>query len=74
MGSIENLLKSLSLGSAKITYKTVNSGRMETVVGTMKGKPMHQHSTSDVIVVQNVETKQYQDIRVSTIKDWSIIS
>ena len=47
---------------------------METVVGTMKGKPMHQHSTSDVIVVQNVETKQYQDIRVSTIKDWSIIS
>ena len=74
MGSIENLLKALSSGSAKITYKTVNSGRIESVVGTMKGKPMHHHSTSDVIVVQNVETKQYQDIRVSTIKDWSIIS
>ena len=74
MDTIENLLKALSLGAAKITYKTVNSGRMESVVGTMKGKPMHQHSTSDVIVVQNVETNQYQDIRVSTIKDWSIIS
>tara|TARA_B100000941_G_scaffold216288_1_gene159267 strand:- start:525 stop:749 length:225 start_codon:yes stop_codon:yes gene_type:complete len=74
MDSIENLLKALSLGSAKITYKTVNSGRIESIVGTMKGKPMHQHSTSDVIVVQNVETKQYQDVRVSTIKDWSIIS
>ena len=74
MDTIENLLKALSLGSAKITYKTVNSGRMESVVGTMKGKPMHQNSTSDVIVVQNVDTKQYQDVRVSTIKDWSIIS
>lgn len=73
MDSIENLLKALSVGSVKITYKTVNSGRIESVVGTMKGKPMHQNSTSDVIVVQNVETKQYQDIRVSTIKDWKKI-
>lgn len=73
MDSIENLLKALSVGSVKITYKTVNSGRIESVVGTMKGKPMHQNSTSDVIVVQNTETKQYQDIRVSTIKDWKKI-
>ena len=73
MDSIENLLKALSVGPVKITYKTVNSGRIESVVGTMKGKPMHQNSTSDVIVVQNVETKQYQDIRVSTIKDWKKI-
>lgn len=73
MDSIENLLKALSVGSVKITYKTVNSGRIESVVGTMKGKPMHQNSTSDVIVAQNAETKQYQDIRVSTIKDWKKI-
>jgi hypothetical protein len=73
MDSIENLLKALSVGSVKITYKTVNSGRIESVVGTMKGKPMHQNSTSDVIVAQNTETKQYQDIRVSTIKDWKKI-
>ena len=70
MNSIENLLKALSAGSVKITYKTVNSGRIESVVGTMKGNPMHQNSTSDVIVVQNVETKQYQDVRVSTIQEW----
>tara|TARA_B100000963_G_scaffold92231_1_gene79349 strand:+ start:1323 stop:1544 length:222 start_codon:yes stop_codon:yes gene_type:complete len=73
MDTIETLLKTLSLGTAKITYKTVNSGRTESVIGTMKGKPMHQNSTSDVIVVQNTETKQYQDIRVSTIKDWKKI-
>ena len=70
MDSIENLLNALSVGTVKITYKTVNSGRIESVIGTMKGKPMHQNSFSDVIVIQNVETKQYQDVRVSTIQEW----
>ena len=68
---MEALFHALQSGNdVKITYETVNSKRLETVEATLNGVAFKQSPKSDTIVVRNLNTNTFQDIRVSTIKSW----
>ena len=71
MNRWEALIQTLQAGNdVKITYETVNSKRLETVEATLNGVAFNQNPKSDIIVVRDVNTNTFQDIRVSTIKSW----
>ena len=71
MNRWEALIQALQAGNdVKITYETVNSKRLETVEATLSGVVFKQNPKSDTIVVRDVNTNTFQDIRVSTIKSW----
>ena len=68
---MEALFRMLESGNdVRITYETVNSKRLEVVEATLNGVAFKQNPKSDTIVVRNLNTNTFQDIRVSTIKDW----
>ena len=68
---MEALFRALQSGNdVQITYETVNSKRLETVEATLNGVAFKQSPKSDTIVVRNLNTNTFQDIRVSTIKSW----
>ncbi len=71
MNRWEALIQALQAGNdVKITYETVNSKRLETVEASLNGVVFKQNPKSDTIVVRDVNTNTFQDIRVSTIKSW----
>ena len=71
MNRWEALIQALQAGNdVKITYETVNSKRLETVEASLSGVVFKQNPKSDTIVVRDVNTNTFQDIRVSTIKSW----
>ena len=71
MNRWEALIQALQAGNdVKITYETVNSKRLETVKASLNGVAFKQNPKSDTIVVRDVNTNTFQDIRVSTIKSW----
>lgn len=71
---MEALLKTLERGNdVRITYETVNSKRQEEIEGTLRGVSFKQYPKSDTLVVRNINTNQFEDIRVSTIITWMII-
>ena len=71
MNRWEALIQTLQAGNdAKITYETVNSKRLETIEASLSGVAFKQNPKSDTIVVRDVNTNSFQDIRVSTIKSW----
>ena len=71
MNRWEALIQTLQAGNdVKITYETVNSKRLETVEASLNGVGFKQNPKSDTIVVRDVNTNTFQDIRVSTIKSW----
>ena len=71
MNRWEALIQTLQAGNdVKITYETVNSKRLETVEASLNGVAFKQNPKSDIIVVRDVNTNTFQDIRVSTIKSW----
>ena len=71
MNRWEALIQTLQAGNdVKITYETVNSKRLETVEASLNGVALKQNPKSDTIVVRDVNTNTFQDIRVSTIKSW----
>ena len=67
---MEALFKALEKNNVKITYETVNSKRMETIEATLQGVAFKQSPKSDTIVVKDLDTNTFHDIRVSTIKHW----
>ena len=68
---MEALFRALQSGNdVQITYETVNSKRLETVEATLNGVAFKQSPKSDTIVIRNLNTNTFQDIRVSTIKSW----
>ena len=68
---MEALFRMLESGNdVRITYETVNSKRLEVVEATLNGVAFKQNPKSDTIVVRDLNTNTFQDIRVSTIKDW----
>ena len=70
---MEALFRMLESGNdVRITYETVNSKRLEVVEATLNGVAFKQNPKSDTIVVRNLNTNTFQDIRVSTIKDWML--
>ena len=71
MNQWEALIQTLQAGNdVKITYETLNSKRLETVEASLNGVAFKQNPKSDTIVVRDVNTNTFQDIRVSTIKSW----
>ena len=71
MNRWEALIQTLQAGNdVKITYETLNSKRLETVEVSLNGVAFKQNPKSDTIIVRNVNTNTFQDIRVSTIKSW----
>ena len=71
MNQWEALIQTLQAGNdAKITYETVNSKRLETIEATLNGVAFKQNPKSDTIIVRDLNTNTFQDIRVSTIKSW----
>tara|TARA_Y200000002_G_scaffold377585_1_gene383437 strand:- start:444 stop:677 length:234 start_codon:yes stop_codon:yes gene_type:complete len=70
---MEALFRMLESGNdVRITYETVNSKRLEVVEATLNGVAFKQNPKSDTIVVRDLNTNTFQDIRVSTIKDWML--
>ena len=70
---MEALFRMLESGNdVRITYETVNSKRLEVVEATLNGFAFKQNPKSDTIVVRDLNTNTFQDIRVSTIKDWML--
>tara|TARA_A100001011_G_scaffold35773_1_gene34065 strand:- start:203 stop:439 length:237 start_codon:yes stop_codon:yes gene_type:complete len=68
---MEALFRMLESGNdVRITYETVNSKRLEVIEATLNGVAFKQNPKSDTIVVRDLNTNTFQDIRVSTIKDW----
>ena len=68
---MEALFRMLESGNdVRITYETVNSKRLEVVEAPLNGVAFKQNPKSDTIVVRDLNTNTFQDIRVSTIKDW----
>ena len=71
MNRWEALIQTLQAGNdAKITYETVNSKRLETIEASLNGVAFKQNPKSDKIVIRDVNTNTFQDIRISTIKSW----
>ena len=70
---MEALFRMLESGNdVRITYETVNSKRLEVIEATLNGVAFKQNPKSDTIVVRNLNTNTFQDIRVSTIKGWML--
>ena len=70
---MEALFRMLESGNdVRITYETVNSKRLEVIEATLNGVAFKQNPKSDTIVVRDLNTNTFQDIRVSTIKDWML--
>ena len=68
---MEALFRALEAGNdVKITFETINSKRLETIEATLNGVAFKQNPKSDTIVVRDINTNTFQDIRVSTIKHW----
>ncbi len=70
---MEALFRMLESGNdVRITYETVNSKRLEVIEATLNGVAFKQNPKSDTIVVRDLNTNTFQDIRVSTIKGWML--
>lgn len=69
---MEGLFKALEKNNVNITYETVNSKRQETIEASFSGIAFKQNPKSDTIVVRDINTNTFQDIRMSTIRLWMI--
>lgn len=68
---IENILKAMAMGEVKLTYKSLVSGKMKEVVGTLEGdKFIKQTPKSDKIIFWDTEKENWEDIQCDTINSW----
>ena len=68
---IDNILKAMAIGEVKLTYKSLVSGKMKEVTGTLEGdKFIKQTSKSDKIIFWDIEKQEWEDIQCDTISNW----
>ena len=68
---IDNILKAMAMGEVKLTYKSLVSGKMKEVTGTLEGdKAIKQSSQSDKIIFWDVNNDKWEDIQCDTISSW----
>ena len=68
---IDNILKAMAMGEVKLTYKSLVSGKMKEVTGTLEGdKAIKQSSQSDKIIFWDVNNDKWEDIQCDTISNW----
>ena len=68
---IDNILKAMAMGEVKLTYKSLVSGKMKEVTGTLEGdKAIKQSSQSDKIIFWDVNNDKWEDIQCDTINSW----
>ena len=73
---IDNIIDSLNSGhTVIINYTSLNSGKEITFRGTShsphKGFAMPQNRGSDVLVLWDLDTQRWEDIKKDTIVGWS---
>ena len=61
----------MAMGEVKLTYKSLVSGKMKEVTGTLEGdKAIKQSSQSDKIIFWDVNNDKWEDIQCDTINSW----
>ena len=61
----------MARGEVKLTYKSLVSGKMKEVTGTLEGdKAIKQSSQSDKIIFWDVNNDKWEDIQCDTISSW----
>ena len=61
----------MAMGEVKLTYKSLVSGKMKEVTGTLEGdKAIKQSSQSDKIIFWDVNNDKWEDIQCDTISSW----
>ena len=77
---MQNLIQSLQKGLVSLSFTSMNSGEVKTIICTLNEKLLKSHQTmnqdlkNDNILVYKTETNEWEDIRLNTVKTWQEVS